>query len=1522
MTEAEDTRDIEEKQEEKSLVRRIFKGLLYLALFLIGLNVLLYALLSIPYIQQKAGEFAVGELKKTLNTEISIDELRLSLFNRVSLKGLYIEDQAKDTMLYAREFEAHLSPWEFIKNSKLAITDITLDGFLINVNKADSATSFNFQFVIDAFASEKDTVKEDTTKSPLLIVIEDVSLKNGRLNYDILSDSLTKGIFNTSHISLYDLNANIDLNSIDPDKFDIALNNLSVKERSGLKVESLKGHLYSNNSQLWIDNLSLNLPESHLMVEKAKYNLSNGEYTLMTKDVEIAPKDLTAFLPNMKFLSDKVKISISAQGSLPEINIDSLNITYGKDFILKSKAHLANYEKYGSSDINLSIERFKASASSITSFARLGDSTFIAPNILKSLGDIYLKGQLQGQLSKFNLKVEAWSRQGLINLSASGNIDTTFTTFDITAGLRTHNFNLGKLLGDQSTMGKLTANLNLKAKQTTKGTLTAQVQGKIDSLNIDKETVTNLPIQAFYNPQKMGVSATADWKIGKIYVDASMSQTKEPDVHVRLRVDSMHVDRFYKNEDWVNPRLSFALNGDIKSLDIDNMTGFMYIDSLDFHDENFSFKPGKFSLTLGKNNEEDKYINLNSSLLTANIAGNYTFMTLADELSEMMNDYLPDVFPKSKRVANRRAKNQNDFTFKLVANNTEKLGAIFALPVDIIEPANINGHISTIDRTVKIDGDIPHIRFGNRNIKNTTISIANADSAFNAIAGTKVLMDDNVYNLSLYLNGEENSIHSLIRLFSDESKSGINGQIESLARFERNEDNELVSSLKISPSDIKVGGLALNLLPAEIENIGTRTEIRNFGIGVNKKRYFGADGVISELESDSLIAYFDHAEIGVLLDAFNIKNIDGCIHGDIVLTNLLKQPELYTQNFEIADLVLYNDTLGTLALDSEWSDEFGGARLNAVLGKEDRSFAEIDGTFYPRQDSLDIQLRLDELPLKWTEPFLTGIVNKTSGTISTNLMIEGSTKAPQTRGFLGFNDAQIGVDYTNVRYTISDTIRVSPDRIGFDNLIIKDSKGNTASVNATLTHKNFNDMKYSLNMRMNNLLVLNTQHRTDSLFYGVVYASGTVGIKGDDNGINMDMQIRNEKNSKLNILLPQHSEASDYESVVYINVPQEKVEEALKNTIQKNNDPPLPLRLKVALTVTPDLLMGIVINPATGDEMQAKGNGAINFNYDLESENMSVYGDYTLTDGYVKLNLQNIKKLQFAIQDGSKLYLSGDPLKTRFDITAYRRVRPELKTLDASLSGDNYPSKVDVDCILGIKGNISKMDVSYSIGLPDGNDDVRTRVNSYISTDEQKTLQFASLVATGSFYSNSGSSGANFGSSLWTSLASSTLSSGLSSLMGNMLGDEWQVGANLESNDGTLSDMNMSVNVSRKFLDNKLHIKTNIGYRNDQTTTSGSSLVGDFDADYQLNSMWTLRAYSHTNDNYSRQAPTTQGIGIVYSKEAPTLKRLFQSFKPRRRLRPLQQETPLIPIDSTRIEGQNLLIKKETGENGDAEKEK
>ncbi len=132
---------------------------------IILLNIMLFVAFSIPGVQNYAADFAINKLKTKLNTEISIDKIRIKRFNSVEIGGLYVEDQKKDTLLFADKLAARVNIWNLLDN-QLSIESVRLDNFIAKVYRETPDTTFNFQFIIDAFAPT-DTVKKESKKEPL-----------------------------------------------------------------------------------------------------------------------------------------------------------------------------------------------------------------------------------------------------------------------------------------------------------------------------------------------------------------------------------------------------------------------------------------------------------------------------------------------------------------------------------------------------------------------------------------------------------------------------------------------------------------------------------------------------------------------------------------------------------------------------------------------------------------------------------------------------------------------------------------------------------------------------------------------------------------------------------------------------------------------------------------------------------------------------------------------------------------------------------------------------------------------------------------------------------------------------------------------------------------------------------------------------------------------------------------------------------------------------------------------------------
>jgi len=1449
-------------------IKKTLKVFLYVFLGIIGLNLLLYILLSIPAVQKQVVDFAISKIKPIVNTEITIDQVRISLFNHVNIKGVYIEDQSQDTLLYAGELDVKLNVFGLLRN-KLTINHIELNNVVANVTQKNSDAPFNFQFLIDAFTSD---TEQDTTKSSLIISIEDINIKSSRISYNVFSEPETPGVFNASHIKIDNFNTRLSLKSIDVTKLNVAIKTLSFNEKSGFILKDAEAEIRSKGMSIWADKFRLSLPSSELSMDSLMLNMFNKQFQA-TGNMDLSPRDVMAFMPDLGNLDNNVNLKTRIMGKLPAIDVQYINANYGDEMNLEANASISDYENYDKSSIYLNISKFKASKKAITQFARIADSTFVMPEVLSVVDYIRLNGSVNGYLENMNIKAEAWTEQGTLELNGHASVkDTTFENFTANVNLRTLNFNLAPFVGYETGIGRLSAHANVDLTSVNSN-ITAKAIGTVESIGLDTMMMQDIHFRANYDPVNIDGWIQGATPLGDVLAEAHIKQTGMQEINVNAVIRDLKVDYFYEDSLLHNPRLSMNLVADLKGSTIDNMQGTAVIDSLIFWGDDFKYQPGRLKLESALDNNENRYIQFESNILDFNITGEYSFLTLTDEVFNMMNAYLPGFFEKNNRLKD----NKNNFTIDITVYDTEELGRILHLPANLMQPVEIHGTVNTAENNIWFDANIPYLKYGDMDIKKIKVGISADDSVMSMKATTYIPFESLDIDFGLNAVLRSDTIDATFDFQSDTSRINLNGELKALANFTKDNKDNLVSYVKFDNSPINVGKLNLSFLPAEILNEGNRTSISNFGFNIGRGRmfskYFGADGVISDQDTDTLTVSFFNARLAEIFEAFDVNNVKATINGDIELVSLLNSPEFYTDNLNIADIIIFSDTLGTMSIKSRWEERVGAIGLDAWLTNGvDKS--TVGGMIFPQKDSLNLNINFDRFSLSWIQPFVPDMLMRMDGSLSSGIKLTGKISAPEADGWIGFNDVYAGIDFTNVTYHISDTISVLPDRIGFENLTIEDNNGNKAIASASITHHNFTDPHFEVNMDLKNFLMLNTETRTDSLFYGKLLASGNVKLKGNMEDIDINMNIRNERGSKIFITISEVSEAAEYQSIVYINVPVQDSIAAHSPSIPSSES--LPLHLAMDLAVSPEITLGVLMNSSNPIDMQMRGSGLINFTYDMHSELMRAYGDYSISDGYVKVRPQNIKTLEFKIQDGSKVRLNGDPMQASFDITAYYRVNASLATLSDGFS----TSKIPVNCVLKIKGNMNRMDLTYDINLPEASDDIQAQVRSLISTDEQRIRQFAYLIVTGAFYSNSMSVG---GSNMLTSIASSTLSGGLDALFGSVLGSNWQIGTDISSNDGTFEDVNVSVNISTKFLDDRLKLNTNLGYRNDQSVNDESTFVGDFDLQYELTKTLDLKVYNKTNDRFYKTAPTTQGIGLVYTKEAKKIKDLFRFFSRKRK---------------------------------------
>ncbi len=159
-------KQLRQSPKHRSWWKRGFRILGRALLVLLLILILLLLFIRSPWGQDIIVGKITNYISEKTHTEVAIDKLFISFSGKIELDGLYLEDAQGDTLIYSRELEAAIPIWPVIKGEPISINRLEWNGLRAYVTRKDSIHGFNFQFLIDAFASDSTTVEPDTTTSP------------------------------------------------------------------------------------------------------------------------------------------------------------------------------------------------------------------------------------------------------------------------------------------------------------------------------------------------------------------------------------------------------------------------------------------------------------------------------------------------------------------------------------------------------------------------------------------------------------------------------------------------------------------------------------------------------------------------------------------------------------------------------------------------------------------------------------------------------------------------------------------------------------------------------------------------------------------------------------------------------------------------------------------------------------------------------------------------------------------------------------------------------------------------------------------------------------------------------------------------------------------------------------------------------------------------------------------------------------------------------------------------------------
>ncbi len=1452
--------------------------LLTVVFTVVGLYVAAYVLISLPPVQEKIKGIAEKELSIYLGTRIKIGRLSISPFNEVHLRRVEIPDPEGRSCLTVGELGAALNLWNFFSTGRLEFAFGEVIGLDAHVWQQAEGAPLNIQFLIDALKPK------DKNKPPKKfdVSVKGLVIRTSSISFDRRwKPAAQAGKIDFNHLRVSNLRADISLPRIKNDDFLVQLHKLSFAERSGLTVTAISAWVAVTDKQLTVKDFQLALPGTLIRPTDFKISydgfadlvpaLKRSDIGLRLDHNKVTPADFSPFFPPLERLKDAWWLTVDGSHAGEDFMLKQLDLRRADGAVkILADGETRRFKSF-SGKMELTVAE-GLPAHYLETFVPISDQ---ARKLLGACGAVKLDVDGSYADGEGSAKVNLASAAGEVKVSgdfgfegkrprfASGN----FSASDLNLAI------FDPRLGQATLSG--TADLKFPKGSLPEGSATFDLERAVYAGRI----LHGISANAVKDGKDINAILTSKADDATLDAEAHIHIAgAESELHGNVNIAHLNLSALGLGES-KQRTLSGSLTADLSGDRLDNALGEVRISDMDL--TGFTKLPLRMkSMVMSSALSEDsvRRLKVESDFVDAEVKGHFLPSKIVPAVRHIVASVVPALMGDDMFAIDPQMTAEYSITFKKDAGISDYLG----LPVMLLTDAPLNGAIDGRTQSADLSLDLPYLKQGrDKLIRNTSLKLTldGLTRRANLNLGSTLPGKKGDITVGFAASAASDAIAADISWRFDREKA-FHGEVSLLGALNRGAGG-IGANLVVRPTDFYVNDGAWHIGQGRISYADKQIDVT--GINVWRgDQYVRLEGRGSDLATDTLMLSLQDIDLGYIFDTLSIDNVafGGIATGDISVSSLFSgAPVMLTDNLAVEDLAYNHAVLGDAKIRSMWNNAEKSVGIYAdVRDSIGERRATVDGGIWVTRDSLAFKFDADKVNVGFLQPFMVAFCDGISGLASGQAHLFGTFHDIDMTGRLRADTIAMKLGFTNVTYSAKgDSVVIDPGEIHIPEVTLYDRYGHTAKLSGELHHNYFHDPSFRFMVNdARSLLVYDTNEKINPDWYGTIFGDGNGTIVGYPGTVNIAMNMTTAGNSTFTFVLNDTQTAEEYKFLTFTDrkrmlreleepdtVP-EFVRELNKKTVAEET--PSVYNIDLRATVTPAARLVLVMDPIGGDKIRARGSGALQMSYSSKSEELAMYGKYTLEEGNYNFTLQDIIIKDFQIRRGSSIAFNGDPFHAVLDIDAIYRVNTNLSDLDKSFSTDRDLNRtnVPVDAVLRVTGDMEAPDINFDIELPTLTQDVVRKVKSIISTDDMMSRQMIYLLALNRFYTPEYMSTSGNGGEL-ASMASATLSSQLSSILGQ-LSDTWSFSPTFRSDKGDFSDTEVDLALSSRLLNNRLLLNGNFGYRD--RSTSNTTFVGDFDIEYLLNRSGNLRlkAYNHYNDQnyYLKSALTTQGIGVIY----------------------------------------------------------
>ncbi|MFL9843381.1 translocation/assembly module TamB domain-containing protein [Flavobacterium sp. ST-119] len=1344
--------------------------------------------------------------------------------------------------------------------------------------------------------------------------LKESDIKNVAFKYDDMNSPPVKKGIDYKHLNITNFNLEANDLAYYPDSIAGAINKFTVREQSGLDVESLKTEFFYGPKGAQLNDLYLETPQtllrdkiqvSYPSLEAVSTDLASITIDADLKSSQIGFKDVLLFAPQLADTNPfkdnpngSMFINSRVQGTLDNLYISNIEIRGIGRTVLAASGRIKGLPDVKTAYFDLNVREFKSTAKDINSLLPPGT----LPASIKLPQSIAAKVKFKGTLDNFNTSLNLASSYGKANINA--NFDQRNKGKEKYDGkVDIQNFDVGSLLQNDS-IGRVTLIADVKGTGLDPKTANAILNGKLVKAEYNNYTYRDLAING--NIKNGTFEATANMQDPNLDFDLVASggfKGEYPQGKINLNIDIADLNKLNLHAGPLKMRGN--VDADIADLNPNNLNG-----KISLHHFMFANAEEEFALdsvnVIAESTPDTNIIKIRSQIIDADVNGKYQVTNLPTALSRTISKYYNTGTPANDTVIPKQ-----DLVFSMRIKDDPILPKL--LPqLTRIEPVVIVGRYNSATDSLMLNAIMPRIEYGSNNISGLVINLSSSDTAL-------------VYSVKINEIKNEQFLISQTSLTGDIKNNIVNYTL-AIDDRKKSEQYRIAGQLKASEGTNEIS----------LNQDGLMLNYEEWTIAPDNVIRFGSDGIYAnnfemQHEQNAIKIQSEsekpNAPLNVELENFEIETLTnmiqkeelkfrGKINGKANIKDLAADP-VFTANLDITNFAVAKDTVGNIAInvDNKTADNIYTAKV-AITGQGNQ--VNLDGTYNTSASNFDMNLDMQRLNIASLQALTFGALNDGGGYLSGKFDITGSTTDPNVNGNLDFNNVSFKVTQLNAKFkSINDNIVFSDSGIEMNNFKIEDEKNNLLTINGDIATTDYQSFGFDMNVTAVNFRAVNSTAKDNDLYYGDLYLDTDLDIKGTLESPVISGDLKINEDTKFTVVLPQQDPSiADREGVVeFVDEDNVAFQQRLKMEEAVNTSDVTGMDVSVNIEIVKEAELNLIIDKGNGDYLRLKGQAQLNGGID-PSGKTTLTGRYEFTEGAYEMTFNFIKR-KFDIQQGSYLLWTGEPTEASIDITAvYKTEAAPIDLVDDQLGGfeagrrNTYKQKIPFNTLLIMKGELLEPQLSFDIQVPDGNYNVSSEI---INTTKAKLEQlrqepselnkqvFALLLLNRFIGENPFSSEA--GSANAETLARQSVSKILSQQLNNLASDlinGVELNFDLESTEdyttGRREDRtDLNVGVSKRLFNDRLKVTvgSSFGLEGQQANEETTNIAGDISVDYQLtqDGRYLVRAYRTNDYQIALQGQVIEtGVSFIITMDYNKFRELFHRTEEEKKMKARERE--------------------------------